>query len=120
MPFFWSPIIKSGIQFRASGVSAASHFSLHASRHPLFPHIPEHQHPQHSRQRNCQDAAQQSKHFEKQITITVKLDYLVYLPEGYEQGDKKGSCASRSPSGIWNKLDVCQSFAPCVASASTR
>jgi predicted peptidase len=33
--------------------------------------------------------AQQPKHFEKQITITVKLDYLVYLPEGYEQGDKK-------------------------------
>lgn len=35
------------------------------------------------------DATQQPKHFEKQITITVKLDYLLSLPEGYEQGDKK-------------------------------
>lgn len=31
----------------------------------------------------------QSKTFEKQITITVKLNYLLYLPEGYETADKE-------------------------------
>lgn len=34
-------------------------------------------------------AEQQAKHLEKQITVTVKLDYLVYLPDDYEQADKK-------------------------------
>lgn len=34
-------------------------------------------------------AAQQAKHFEKEITVKVKLDYLLFLPEGYGEGDKK-------------------------------
>jgi predicted peptidase len=34
-------------------------------------------------------AEQQAKHFEKEITVKVKLNYLLFLPEGYEQGDKK-------------------------------
>ena len=34
-------------------------------------------------------AAQQEKHFEKEITVKVKLDYLLFLPEGYGDGDKK-------------------------------
>jgi predicted peptidase len=28
---------------------------------------------------------QQDKHFEKEITVKVKLDYLLYLPEGYDK-----------------------------------
>jgi predicted peptidase len=28
---------------------------------------------------------QQDKHFEKEITVKVKLDYLLFLPEGYEE-----------------------------------
>jgi predicted peptidase len=31
---------------------------------------------------------QQEKHFEKEITVKVKLDYLLYLPPGYGKGDK--------------------------------
>src|SRR5690349_21828572 len=31
---------------------------------------------------------QKSQHFEREITITVKLDYLLYLPAGYDD-DKK-------------------------------
>ncbi len=34
------------------------------------------------------DEKQQEKSFEKEITITVKLNYLLYLPEGYETSDK--------------------------------
>lgn len=34
-------------------------------------------------------ADQQAKHFEKEITVTAKLDYLLFLPEGYDKGDKK-------------------------------
>lgn len=34
-------------------------------------------------------AEQQAKHIEKEITVTVKLDYLVYLPDEYEKSDKK-------------------------------
>ena len=34
---------------------------------------------------------QQEKSFEKEITIKVKLNYLLYLPEGYDaQGEKPG------------------------------
>ena len=33
--------------------------------------------------------SQQAKSFEKEIKITVKLNYLLFLPEGYESGDKK-------------------------------
>jgi predicted peptidase len=32
-------------------------------------------------------AKQQEKHFEKEIAVTVKMDYLLYLPEGYGTGD---------------------------------
>ncbi|HEV2948475.1 MAG TPA: PHB depolymerase family esterase [Gemmataceae bacterium] len=31
---------------------------------------------------------QQEKHFEKEITVHVKLDYLLYLPNGYEKEGK--------------------------------
>jgi predicted peptidase len=31
---------------------------------------------------------QQGKHFEKEITVKVKMDYLLYLPEGYDKDDK--------------------------------
>ena len=31
---------------------------------------------------------QQPKHFEKEITVKVKLDYLLYLPPGYEKEEK--------------------------------
>jgi len=31
---------------------------------------------------------QQSKHFEKEITVNVKLDYLLYLPPGYDKEEK--------------------------------
>lgn len=34
-------------------------------------------------------ADQQDKHFEKEITVTVKLNYLLFLPEGYAESDKK-------------------------------
>ncbi|HQU44077.1 MAG TPA: prolyl oligopeptidase family serine peptidase, partial [Pirellulales bacterium] len=34
-------------------------------------------------------AEQQDKHFEKEITITVKLNYLLFLPEGYDKSEKK-------------------------------
>jgi predicted peptidase len=34
-------------------------------------------------------AQQQGKHFEKEITVKVKLDYLLFLPTGYEKGDQK-------------------------------
>lgn len=34
-------------------------------------------------------ADQQGKHFEKEITVTVKLNYLLFLPEGYDKDDKK-------------------------------
>ncbi len=33
-------------------------------------------------------AKQQDKHFEKEITVKVKLDYLLYLPEGYDKEEK--------------------------------
>lgn len=32
---------------------------------------------------------QQSKHFEKDITVKATLDYLLFLPQGYEQSKKK-------------------------------
>jgi predicted peptidase len=31
---------------------------------------------------------QQNKHFEKEITVKVKLDYLLYLPPGYDKEEK--------------------------------
>jgi len=31
---------------------------------------------------------QQPKHFEKEVTVRVKLDYLLYLPQGYEKEGK--------------------------------
>ena len=34
-------------------------------------------------------SSQQAKSFEKEITITVKLNYLLFLPEGYDSSDKK-------------------------------
>jgi predicted peptidase len=34
-------------------------------------------------------SAQQAKSFEKEITIKVKLNYLLFLPEGYDSSDKK-------------------------------
>ena len=34
------------------------------------------------------DDPQQAKTFEKEITVKVKLNYLLYLPEGYEKSDK--------------------------------
>ena len=34
-------------------------------------------------------ADQQAKHFEKEITVTAQIDYLLFLPEGYDKGDKK-------------------------------
>lgn len=34
-------------------------------------------------------AQQRAEHLEKEITVTVKLDYLLYLPDGYEKSDKK-------------------------------
>ncbi|HVA50947.1 MAG TPA: prolyl oligopeptidase family serine peptidase [Pirellulales bacterium] len=34
-------------------------------------------------------AGQQDKHFEKEITITVKLNYLLFLPAGYDKSDKQ-------------------------------
>jgi predicted peptidase len=33
-------------------------------------------------------SAQQSKHFEKVITIKASLDYLLFLPQGYEKSNK--------------------------------
>src|SRR5437762_10876627 len=33
-------------------------------------------------------AKQQNRHFEKEITVKVKLDYLLYLPEGYDKEEK--------------------------------
>jgi predicted peptidase len=33
--------------------------------------------------------AQQQKRFEKEITVKVKLPYLLFLPEGYSKGDKR-------------------------------
>jgi len=33
-------------------------------------------------------AKQQDKHFEKEITVKVKLDYLLYLPESYDKEEK--------------------------------
>jgi predicted peptidase len=33
-------------------------------------------------------AKQEGKHFEKEITVQVKMDYLLYLPEGYDKEDK--------------------------------
>jgi predicted peptidase len=33
--------------------------------------------------------AQQSKHFEKEITIKASLDYLLFLPQGYEKSNKQ-------------------------------
>jgi predicted peptidase len=33
--------------------------------------------------------AQQEKHFEKPITIKAKLDYLLFLPEGYAKSDQR-------------------------------
>jgi predicted peptidase len=32
---------------------------------------------------------QQKKHFEKEIKMTVKMNYLLFLPEGYDKGDKQ-------------------------------
>ncbi|HVX15218.1 MAG TPA: prolyl oligopeptidase family serine peptidase [Pirellulales bacterium] len=34
-------------------------------------------------------ADQEAKHFEKEVTITVKLNYLLFLPTDYAQSDKK-------------------------------
>ena len=34
-------------------------------------------------------AQQQEKHLEKEITVKVKLNYLLFLPEGYAKSDKK-------------------------------
>src|ERR1700756_5414953 len=34
------------------------------------------------------NAKQQGQHFEKEITVKVKLDYLLYLPEGYDKEEK--------------------------------
>ena len=34
-------------------------------------------------------SAQQEKHFEAKITVTAKLDYLLYLPPGYHQSRQK-------------------------------
>jgi predicted peptidase len=34
-------------------------------------------------------AQQQDKHFEKEITVKVDLNYLLFLPAGYEQDDKR-------------------------------
>jgi predicted peptidase len=34
-------------------------------------------------------SSQQPKSFEKEITIKVKLNYLLFLPEGYDSSDKK-------------------------------
>ena len=34
-------------------------------------------------------ADQEEKHFEKEITVKVKLNYLLFLPDDYAQGDKK-------------------------------
>jgi len=34
-------------------------------------------------------AGQQKKHFEKEVTIRVKMDYLLFLPEGYAKGDRR-------------------------------
>ena len=34
-------------------------------------------------------AEQKAQHFEKEITVKVKLNYLLFLPKGYEEGDKK-------------------------------
>jgi len=31
---------------------------------------------------------QQAKHFEKEITVNVKMDYLLYLPPGYDKEEK--------------------------------
>ncbi len=36
-----------------------------------------------------QRSSQQPKSFEKEITVKVKLNYLLFLPEGYESSDKK-------------------------------
>jgi predicted peptidase len=33
-------------------------------------------------------AKQEGKHFEKEITVQVKMDYLLYLPGGYDKEDK--------------------------------
>jgi predicted peptidase len=33
-------------------------------------------------------AKQEGKHFEKEITVQVKMDYLLYLPEGYDKEEK--------------------------------
>ena len=33
--------------------------------------------------------SQQAKSFEKEITIKVKLNYLLYLPEGYESSNRQ-------------------------------
>jgi predicted peptidase len=35
------------------------------------------------------NAEQQEKQFEKEITVKVKLKYLLFLPEGYAESDKK-------------------------------
>ena len=34
-------------------------------------------------------SSQEAKSFEKEITITAKFDYLLFLPEGYNSSDKK-------------------------------
>ncbi|MBI3469587.1 MAG: prolyl oligopeptidase family serine peptidase, partial [Planctomycetes bacterium] len=38
--------------------------------------------------RTWADDKQQEKQFEKEITVKVRLNYLLYLPEGYGKGDK--------------------------------
>ena len=35
------------------------------------------------------EGMQQEKHFDKEITVRVKLDYLLFLPEGYDRGRKR-------------------------------
>lgn len=39
----------------------------------------------------CQDlrAAQEAKHFEKKVQVTAKLDYLLFLPAGYQTSKEK-------------------------------
>jgi predicted peptidase len=38
---------------------------------------------------NTAAAQQQDKHFEKEILVNANLDYLLFLPKGYEEGGKK-------------------------------
>ncbi|MCX6925452.1 MAG: hypothetical protein NT154_19925 [Verrucomicrobia bacterium] len=33
--------------------------------------------------------AQKEEHFEAQITVTAKIDYLLFLPQGYENSEQR-------------------------------